>query len=189
MAMKSYFMDELHSIRAGIVNCKSKTKDSNSVDVKVSEVQSIIVSTKAENKLLRESCSNKHKLLEVVLEHKSVLNKEKSKQVVDPNDRQANLNKSKSDSQKHMGLDKSNGKKPEHIKTTNNVKNNGEKPQADRTNNGTIASKDSVIIVPNTLIKNVIIRVIFRNISRYKPWYFAFPHSKGSFENIYSWFN
>ena len=68
-----------------------------------------------------------------------------------------------------MGLDKSNGKKPEHIKNTNNIRNNGEKPQADRTNNGTIASKDSVIIVGDTLIKNVIFRVIFRHISRYKP--------------------
>ena len=40
MAMKSYFMDELHSIRAEIVNCKNKTKDPTSVDVKVSELQS-----------------------------------------------------------------------------------------------------------------------------------------------------
>ena len=59
MAMKSYFMDELHNIRAGIFNFKIKTKDPTSVDVKVSEVRSIIISTKAENKLLKESCSNK----------------------------------------------------------------------------------------------------------------------------------
>ena len=91
MAMKSYFMDELHSIRAGIVNCKSKTKDSNSVDVKVSEVQSIIVSTKAENKLLKESCSNKQKLLEAVLEHNSVLIRGKSKHVVHPSDNPVSL--------------------------------------------------------------------------------------------------
>ena len=42
MAMKSYFMDELHSIRAEIVNCKNKTKDPTSVDVKISELQSKI---------------------------------------------------------------------------------------------------------------------------------------------------
>ena len=40
MAMKSYFMDELYSIRAEINNCKNKTKDPTSVDVKVSELQS-----------------------------------------------------------------------------------------------------------------------------------------------------
>ena len=123
MAMKSYFMDELHSIRAEIVNCKNKTKDPTSVDVKVSELQSKIGILEAENKLLKESCSNKQKLLEVVLEHNSVLIKEKSKHVVNPNDKQVSLNKSTCDSQNHMGLDKSNGKKPEHTKTINNVRN------------------------------------------------------------------
>ena len=39
MAMKSYFMDELHSIHAEIVICKNKTKDPTSVDVKVSKFQ------------------------------------------------------------------------------------------------------------------------------------------------------
>ena len=34
MAMKSYFIDELHNI--SIVNCKNKTKDPTSVDEKVS---------------------------------------------------------------------------------------------------------------------------------------------------------
>ena len=42
MAMKSYFMDELHSIRAEIVNCKNSTKDPTSVDMKVNELQSKI---------------------------------------------------------------------------------------------------------------------------------------------------
>ena len=42
MTMKSYFMDELHSIRAEIVNFKNKTKDPTAVDVKVSELQSKI---------------------------------------------------------------------------------------------------------------------------------------------------
>ena len=42
MAMKSYFMDELHDIRAKIVHCKNKTKDLTSIDVKVSELQSKI---------------------------------------------------------------------------------------------------------------------------------------------------
>ena len=56
MAMKSYFMDELHSIRAEIVNCKNKTKDPTSVDVKVSELQSKTGILEAENKLLKESC-------------------------------------------------------------------------------------------------------------------------------------
>ena len=36
--MKSYFMDKLHSIRAQIVNCKNKTKDPTSVDVRVNEL-------------------------------------------------------------------------------------------------------------------------------------------------------
>ena len=55
MAMKCYFMGELHSIRAEIVNCKNNTKYPTSADVKVSEPQSIL---EAENKLLKESCSN-----------------------------------------------------------------------------------------------------------------------------------
>ena len=69
--MKSYFMDELRSIRTEIVNCKSKTKDPTSVDVKVSELQSKIGIFEVENKLLKENCSNKQKLLAVVLEHNS----------------------------------------------------------------------------------------------------------------------
>ena len=59
MPMKSYFMDELHRIRAEIVTCKNKTKDPTSVDVKVSELQSKIGILEAENNLLKESCSNK----------------------------------------------------------------------------------------------------------------------------------
>ena len=51
MAMKSYFVDELHSIRAEIVNCKSKTKDPTTVDVKVSELQNKIGVLEAKNKL------------------------------------------------------------------------------------------------------------------------------------------
>ena len=43
----------------------------------VSELQSKIGILEAENKLLKESCSNKQKLLEVVLEHNSVLIREK----------------------------------------------------------------------------------------------------------------
>ena len=58
MAIKSYFMDELHSIHVEIVNCKNKTKDPTSVDVKVSELQSKIGIFEAENQLLEESCSN-----------------------------------------------------------------------------------------------------------------------------------
>ena len=43
----------------------------------VSELQSKIGILEAENKLLKESCSNKQNLLEVVLEHNSVLIREK----------------------------------------------------------------------------------------------------------------
>ena len=67
MTMKSYFMDELRSKRAAVINCTNKTKDPISVDVKVSELQSKIGILEAEIKLLKESCSNKQKLLEVVL--------------------------------------------------------------------------------------------------------------------------
>ena len=81
-------MDKVHSIRAEIVNCKNKTKDPTSVDVKGSALQSKIGILEEENKLLKESCSNQQKLLEVILEHKSVLIKEKSKHVVNPNDKQ-----------------------------------------------------------------------------------------------------
>ena len=164
MAMKSYFMDELHSIRAEIVNCKNKTKDP-SVDVNVSEFQSKIGILKAENKLLKESCSNKQKLLEVVLDHNSVLIKENSKHIVNPNDKQVSINKTTCDSQKQMDLYKSNGKIPEHIKSINNVRNNSEKPQqADRTNNDTKANKDSVIIVgDDSMIKHVNGRYISRS--------------------------
>ena len=87
MAMKSYFMDELHSIRAEIVTCKNKARDPISVDVKVSKLQSKIGILEVENKLLKESCSNKQKLLGVALEHNFVLIKEKSKNVVNPNDK------------------------------------------------------------------------------------------------------
>ena len=79
MAMKPYFMYELHNIHAEIVNRKSKTKDPTFVDVKVSELQNKIGILEAEKKLLKESCSNKQKLLEVVFEHNSALIREKSK--------------------------------------------------------------------------------------------------------------
>ena len=49
MAMKSYFTGELHSIIAEIVNCKNKTKDPTSVDVKVSELQRKIAILEEEN--------------------------------------------------------------------------------------------------------------------------------------------
>ena len=62
MAMKSYFVDELYSIRAKTVNCKNKTKDPTSVDVKASELQSKIGILETGNKVLKESCSNKQKL-------------------------------------------------------------------------------------------------------------------------------
>ena len=64
MAMKSYFMD---------------------VDVKVTELQSKTGILEVENKLLKENCSNKKKLIEVVLEHNSVLIIEKSKHIVNLN--------------------------------------------------------------------------------------------------------
>ena len=50
--------------------------------MKVSELQSKIGILEAENKLLKENCPNKQKLLEVVLEHNSVLIREESKHVV-----------------------------------------------------------------------------------------------------------
>ena len=108
-----------------------------------------------ENKLLKESCSNEQKLLEVVLEYNSVLIIVKSKYVVNPDDKQLNLNKSKWDSQNHMGLDKSNGKRSKHTKTINNVRKNSVKPQAYRTDNGAKANKDSVIISGDSMIKHV----------------------------------
>ena len=42
MAMKSHFMDKLHSIRAEIVTCKNETKDLVSGDVKFIELQNKI---------------------------------------------------------------------------------------------------------------------------------------------------
>ena len=56
-----------------------------SVDVKVSELHSKIGIFKEENKLLKESFSNKQKLIEVLLEDYSVLIKEKSRHVINPN--------------------------------------------------------------------------------------------------------
>ena len=67
-----------------------------------------------------------------------------------------------------MGLDKSNEKKPEHTKTISNVRNNSEKPQTDRSNKGAKANKDSVIIVGDSMIKQVNGRD------------FSLPYSKGS---------
>ena len=148
---KCYFIDE----RAEIANCKNKTKVPASFDVNVSELQSTIGVLEAENKLLKESSSNKQKLLEVVLEHNSVLIKEKSKHFVNPIDKQMSLNKRTCDSQNHMGFDKANEKMLKHAKTINNARNNGEKPQADRTKNGAKANKDSVIIVGDWMIKHV----------------------------------
>ena len=66
--------------------------------MKVSDLQSKTGILEAENKLLKESCSNKQKLLEVVLEHNSVLIREKSMHVVNTNDKQVSLNKSPCDS-------------------------------------------------------------------------------------------
>ena len=62
-------MDEfiIHVQKLPIV--KTKLKDLTSADVKVSELQSKIVILEAENKLIKESFSNKQKLLEVILEH------------------------------------------------------------------------------------------------------------------------
>ena len=140
-------MDELHSIRVEIADCKNITKDPTFVDVKVSELESKIGILEAENKLLKESCSNKQKLLKVVLVHNSVLIEENYKHVVKTNDKLVSFNKSTCDSQNHASLENSSGKKLEHTKTINNVRINGEKPQADRTNNGAKANKDSVIIV------------------------------------------
>ena len=122
MEMKSYFMDELHSIHAEIVNCRNKTKDPTSADVKVSELQSKLGILEGESKLLKERCSNKQKTLEVVLEYNSLLIKES------PNDKPVSLNKNRCDSQNRMGLDKFNGKKPEHTKTISNIRNNSKKP-------------------------------------------------------------
>ena len=59
MAMKSYFMDEVHNKRAEIVNCKNKTKDPTSVDVKVGELQSKIGILEAENCLKKVAQINK----------------------------------------------------------------------------------------------------------------------------------
>ena len=62
-----------------------------------------------------------------------------------------------------MGLDKYNGKKLEHAKTISNVRNISEKPQADRTSNGAKANKDSVIIMGDSMIKQVNGRDISRS--------------------------
>ena len=89
--------------------------------MKVSELQSKIGILEVENKPLKESCSNKQKLLEVVLENNSVLIKEKSKHVLNPNDIQVSLIKNTFNNQNHLSLDKSNRKKPEHAENINNV--------------------------------------------------------------------
>ena len=150
-------------IRAKIVSWKNKTEDPTSVHVKVSELQSEIGILEAENKLLKESCSNKQKLLEVVLEHSFVLIKENSKQVINPNDNPVSLSKSACNSQNPMGLDKSNEKKPEHTKIINNVRNYSEKSQTDWSNNGAKANKVSIIIVGDLTIKHVNDRDISRS--------------------------
>ena len=54
--------------------------------MKGSELQSKTGTREAENKMLKESYSNKQKLLEVVLEHSSGLIKENSKHMINPND-------------------------------------------------------------------------------------------------------
>ena len=123
--------------------------------MKVSELQSRIGIFELVNKLLRESFSNKQKLLKVFLEHNSVLIKQKLKHVENPNDKHVSFNESTYDSQNHMGLDKSNEKKCEHTKTLSNARNNSEKSQTDRSNNGTKAYKDSDIIVDDSVIKHV----------------------------------
>ena len=57
--MESYFIYGLHNIRAEIFNYENKPKDSTSIDVKVSKLQSKIGSLEAQNKLIKESGSNK----------------------------------------------------------------------------------------------------------------------------------
>ena len=54
MAVKSYFMDELHGIHAEIDNCKNNVKDPTSVDVKVSTLQSKIGILEAEKNYLKK---------------------------------------------------------------------------------------------------------------------------------------
>ena len=128
--------------------------------MKVSELQSKIGILEAKNKLLKESCSNKQKLLEVAHEHNSVLIKEKSKHVINPIDKQVSLNTRTCDSQNHTSLDKS-MEKLEQTKAIKNVRNNGEKPWVDRTHNGAKVNEDSVIIAGDSMMKHV---------NAEKPW-------------------
>ena len=96
--------------------------------MKVSELQSRIGIFELVNKLLRESFSNKQKLLKVILEHNSVLIKQKLKHVENPNDKHVSFNESTYDSQNIRVLKNATEKKPEHTKTMNNVINNSEQP-------------------------------------------------------------
>ena len=133
-------MNELHNICAEISNCKNKAKDPTSAYVKISELQRSVGILEAKIILLKETWSNKQKLLENVLEHNSVLIREKSKHVVNPIDNPGSLNKSTCNRHIHLGLDKSNGKKTEHAKTINNFRNNSEKSQTDRSSKGAKAN-------------------------------------------------
>ena len=131
--------------------------------MKVSELQSKIDILEAENKLLKESCSNKQNLLEAVLEHNSVLIMEKAKHVVQPNDKQVNLNKSTCGSQSHMGVNPNPTKKSLNIQKLSTMSEIiAKKPQTDRSNNDAKANKDSIIILGGSMIKHV----NGRNISR-----------------------
>ena len=54
MAMKSYFMNESHSIHAKIDKCRNNAKVSTSVNVKVSTLQSKISILEAEKNYLKK---------------------------------------------------------------------------------------------------------------------------------------
>ena len=131
--------------------------------MKVSELQSKIDILEAENKLLKESCSNKQNLLEAVLEHNSVLIMEKAKHVVQPNEKQVSLNKSTCGSQSHMGVNPNPTKKSLNIQKLSTMSEIiAKKPQTDRSNNDAKANKDAIIILGGSMIKHV----NGRNISR-----------------------
>ena len=101
--------------------------------MKVSELQSKIDILEAENKLLKESCSNKQNLLEAVLEHNSVLIMEKARHIVQPNDKQVSLDKSTCGSQSHMGVNPNPTKKSLNIQKLSTMSEIiAKKPQTDR---------------------------------------------------------
>ena len=74
MAMKSLFMDELHTVKnESLKSAKIQNTSTNIDHGTVDKLQTKIKLLEKENKLLKDDIKNKQKLIDFILEHNSNL--------------------------------------------------------------------------------------------------------------------